>query len=232
MSATDPGPAIRRLQLQNFRSYAKLDLEVPGRLVALTGENGAGKTNLLEAVSLFVQGRGLRRAELSEMARVDGDGGFAVSAVVETATGDGRRGTGLERVADGSFQRRYRIDRSPVGSAAAFAAHLRIVWLTPALDGLFTGAAGDRRRFLDRLVLAVDAGHAARAHARCHGACTDGRGAEGRREAEGVARRAAAEDAEGLHGGDERARWEEARELLRRGRRREDRRRPRRRERP
>jgi DNA replication and repair protein RecF len=163
VSETGRGPAIRRLQLQDFRSYATLDLAVDARLVALTGENGAGKTNILEAISLFAQGRGIRRAEFSEMARSDGPGLFAVSALVETADGaELRFGTGTERDGGGAPTRRCRIDRANVSSAAAFADHVRIVWLTPALDGLFSGPAGDRRRFLDRLVLAVDAGHASR----------------------------------------------------------------------
>jgi DNA replication and repair protein RecF len=166
VSAPGPGPAIRRLQLHDFRSYARLDLAVEGSLVALTGENGAGKTNILEAISLFAQGRGLRRAEFADMARTGGSGVFAVSALVETADGaEVRLGTGTEREPDGPVQRRCRIDRANVSSAAAFAEHVRVVWLTPALDGIFTGAAGDRRRFLDRLVLAVDAGHASRVSA-------------------------------------------------------------------
>ncbi|MFO1149863.1 MAG: DNA replication/repair protein RecF [Alsobacter sp.] len=163
MSASARAPAIRRLQLQDFRSYATLDLRVEASLVALTGENGAGKTNVLEALSLFAQGRGLRRAEFTEMARSDGPGLFAVSALVQDDGVEVRLGTGTERGEPGAPPaRRCRIDRVNVGSAAAFADHLRLVWLTPALDGLFTGPAGDRRRFLDRLVLAVDAAHAGR----------------------------------------------------------------------
>lgn len=163
MTDAAPAPAIRRLQLQDFRSYATLDLAVDARLVALTGENGAGKTNLLEAISLFAQGRGLRRADFADMVRTGAPGGFAVSVMLDAAGGEVRLGTGLERAdPTATATRRCRIDRAPVPSAAAFAEHLRIVWLTPALDGLFTGAAGDRRRFLDRLVLAVDATHAAR----------------------------------------------------------------------
>jgi DNA replication and repair protein RecF len=160
---TAPAPAIRRLQLQDFRSYAHLDLAVDARLVALTGENGAGKTNLLEAISLFAQGRGLRRADFADMVRSGTATGFAVSMLLETDGNEVRLGTGLERADPAAPPaRRCRIDRAPVPSATAFSEHLRIVWLTPAFDGLFTGSAGDRRRFLDRLVLAVDAGHASR----------------------------------------------------------------------
>jgi len=154
---------VRRLMLRDFRSYAALDLALEGQLVALRGENGAGKTNLLEALSLFSPGRGLRRAEIADCARADGPGGFAVSLEIEE---DGARrplGVGLEPArGEAPMERLNRIDRAPAGSARAFADHVRLVWLTPAMDGLLTGAAGERRRFLDRLVLALDPQHGAR----------------------------------------------------------------------
>ena len=157
------GPAVRRLVLADFRSYAALDLDVAGDLVVLTGDNGAGKTNVLEAISLLSPGRGLRRAELADCARDGGSGSFAVSVEIDV---DGMRvqlGTGIDAPeAGGVASRKCRIDRAPVASASAFADYVRIVWLTPAMDGLFAGPAGERRRFLDRLVLAIDPGHAAR----------------------------------------------------------------------
>jgi DNA replication and repair protein RecF len=156
---------VRQVTLANFRSYAALDLSVDARLVVLTGENGAGKTNLLEALSLFSPGRGLRRAELSEFARIGGGGGFAVSAEIETPKGAVQLGTGIEPQRDAPLQRKYRINREPAASIRAFCDHLRVVWLTPAMDGLFSGPAGDRRRFLDRLVLAIDTSHGARVSA-------------------------------------------------------------------
>jgi DNA replication and repair protein RecF len=160
------GTAVRRLILSDFRSYANLDLAVGGRLVALVGENGAGKTNLLEALSLFTPGRGLRRVDLGEMAREGGSGGFAVSLTLAAEYDEVRLGTGLEPGPPGEAAlRRCRADGEAVGSPAAFADHLRIVWLTPAFDGLFAGPAGDRRRFLDRLVLAVDPEHGGRVNA-------------------------------------------------------------------
>jgi DNA replication and repair protein RecF len=155
----------RRLMLADFRSYASLDLSVDARLVVLTGENGAGKTNLLEALSLFSPGRGLRRAELSEFARVGGGGGFAVSAEIETSNGVVQLGTGIEPQGDLPLQRKYRVNREHAASIRAVCNHLRVVWLTPAMDGLFSGPAGDRRRFLDRLVLAIDTSHGARVNA-------------------------------------------------------------------
>ncbi|WP_244643420.1 DNA replication/repair protein RecF [Alsobacter metallidurans] len=159
------GPRVTRLVLSDFRSYPALDLDVGAQLVALTGENGAGKTNLLEALSLFTPGRGLRRADLPDMVRSGATAGFAVSIHLDDQNGPAQLGVGIERTDEGAFARRCRIDRAPVSSTAAFAERLRVVWLTPASDGLFTGAAGDRRRFLDRLVLAVDSEHGARVNA-------------------------------------------------------------------
>lgn len=165
---------IRRLSLTNFRSYRAASIAVDHDLVVLTGANGAGKTNLIEAISFFAPGRGLRRATLDEVAfNADeglGEGGqggrypWAVAAEVEGAAGLVTLGTGVEAPseADEMAQRKCRIDREPVRSAAAFADHVRVVWLIPAMDGLFSGPAAERRRFLDRLVLAVDAEHGSR----------------------------------------------------------------------
>jgi DNA replication and repair protein RecF len=167
MSSAPVAPSrIVRLILQDFRTYASLDLAVSRPLVALVGENGAGKTNVLEAISLFMPGRGLRRAELAEMARKDGPGSFAVSVTLDTPYGEHRLGTGVEPQGENARTSRIcRIDGTAASSPTAFAEYLRIVWLTPDLDALFRGPAGDRRRFLDRLVLAVDAEHGARVNA-------------------------------------------------------------------
>jgi DNA replication and repair protein RecF len=158
---------IRRLSLTHFRNYRAASLEASADLVALVGPNGAGKTNCLEAISLLSPGRGLRRATLDDIADNQGDGSWAVSAEVEGALGLATLGTGIEPPADDApnTTRRCRIDREPVSSAAAFGDHLRMVWLTPSMDQLFMGAASERRRFLDRLVLALDSGHSARVNA-------------------------------------------------------------------
>src|SRR5579885_396292 len=159
---------VRRLTLTNFRSYhaAQIALRAAGPVV-LTGANGAGKTNLLEAVSLLAPGRGLRRATFEELAFAEGDGAWAVSAEIEGMLGLATLGTGIDPPAgeDAAPARQCRIDRETVASAAAFADHLRVVWLTPAMDRLFNGPASERRRFLDRLVLAVDAAHSSRVSA-------------------------------------------------------------------
>jgi DNA replication and repair protein RecF len=158
--------AIRHLSLTNFRSYRAASFDVAGRLVLLVGANGAGKTNLIEAISLLMPGRGLRRATFEEIAFSEGDGSWAVSTAVEGMLGLATLGTGIEPpAADATPARKCRVDREPVTSAAAFADHLRIVWLTPAMDQLFSGPASERRRFLDRLVLAVDAEHSSRVNA-------------------------------------------------------------------
>jgi DNA replication and repair protein RecF len=163
-------PAVRRVILRDFRSYAALDLRIAGATVVLSGDNGVGKTNLLEALSLLTPGRGLRRADHAEIAREGGAGRWAVSVELAEDTDAGapvrQLGTGVDGPdGTGVTPRRCRIDRAVVGSAKAFADHLRVVWLTPAMDGLFGGPAAERRRFLDRIVLTVDADHATRVNA-------------------------------------------------------------------
>ncbi len=156
---------IRRLTLTNFRSYHAAQIElVQAGPVVLTGANGAGKTNLIEAISLLAPGRGLRRATMEELAFSEGDGAWAINAELEGMLGLATLGTGIDPPVgeDSGPSRKCRIDRESVGSAAAFADHLRVVWLTPAMDPLFNGPASERRRFLDRLVLAVDAQHSSR----------------------------------------------------------------------
>jgi DNA replication and repair protein RecF len=157
---------IRRLTLTNFRSYRAAHIELRSGPIALTGPNGAGKTNLLEAISFLAPGRGLRRAMLEDVGFSEGDGSWAVSADVEGTLGLVKLGTGIMApVAEEAITRKCRIDREPVASAAAFADHLRLVWLHPGMDGLFSGPAAERRRFLDRLVLAIDAQHGTRVSA-------------------------------------------------------------------
>src|SRR3954469_25782249 len=158
---------IRRLTLTHFRNYRAATLQARGDVVVLVGPNGAGKTNCLEAISLLSPGRGLRRATLDDIADNEGDGSWAVAAEIEGALGLATLGTGIEPpvAATPSTTRRCRVDREPVSSAAAFGDHLRMVWLTPAMDQLFMGAASERRRFFDRLVLAIDKDHSGRVSA-------------------------------------------------------------------
>jgi len=147
---------IGRLSLIDFRSYGDAVLTPGSGLVVLTGENGAGKTNVLEAVSLLSPGRGLRGASLGEMARRGGGGGFAVAARL----GDVELGTGATAAAP--ERRQVRINGAPA-SATSLSEWLAVLWLTPAMDRLFQEGASGRRRFLDRLVLALEPGHAVHA---------------------------------------------------------------------
>jgi DNA replication and repair protein RecF len=163
---------IHRLTLTHFRNYRAASLETRCDIVVLVGPNGAGKTNCIEAISFLSPGRGLRRATLDDVADNQGDGSWAVSAEVEGALGLATLGTGIDpqissegRSEETAVSRRCRIDREPVSSATAFGDHLRMVWLTPAMDGLFLGAASERRRFFDRLVLAIDSQHSSRVSA-------------------------------------------------------------------
>lgn len=144
---------VSRLALTDFRSYAGAQIEPQPGFVLLYGENGAGKTNLLEAVSLLSPGRGIRGAALSEMARKGSGEGFAVAARLDEID----IGTGT--IASAPERRQVRINGAPA-SANSLGEWLSVLWLTPAMDRLFTGPAGDRRRFLDRLVLALEPGHA------------------------------------------------------------------------
>ncbi len=153
---------LSRLKLADFRNYAGLSLALDGRHVVLTGQNGAGKTNLMEAVSFLSPGRGLRRAAYGDIPRAGSGNGFSVFATVEGMAGEVDIGTGTEGGEEGQA-RRLRINGTPSRTVDELLDHLRILWLTPAMDGLFTGPSADRRRFLDRLVLSLDPEHGRRA---------------------------------------------------------------------
>ena len=155
---------IHKLKLAGFRNYAGLSLDLDERHVVLAGDNGAGKTNLMEAVSLLTPGRGMRRAPYGDLIKAGSDpgSGFSIFASLEGMAGPIDIGTGVDG-ADDSGSRRVRINGAPARTTDDLLEHLRLLWLTPAMDGLFTGPAGDRRRFLDRLVLSVDPAHGGRA---------------------------------------------------------------------
>jgi len=150
--------AIIRLALTNFRNHAAVDLSAQAGLMVLHGANGAGKTNILEALSLLTPGRGLRGAALSDMARDDVLSGFAVFADWQMTDGAAAAlGTGVS--ADRPTRRQVRINGA-AAAASSLAEWLAVLWLTPAMDRLFQESAGGRRRFLDRLVLALEPAHA------------------------------------------------------------------------
>jgi DNA replication and repair protein RecF len=159
------GPAalsIARLAVTRFRCYASVRLSPDARPVVLTGANGAGKTNLLEAVSLLAPGRGLRRARLAEMDRHGDAGGWGVAATVLTPQGEVEIGTGREP--DGE-RRVVRINGEAARGQTALADFVSALWLTPDMDRLFREGASARRRFLDRLVFGFDPAHAGRVSA-------------------------------------------------------------------
>lgn len=157
-------PAVHRLTLTDFRNYATLSLDLGPGAVVIAGENGAGKTNLLEALSLLSPGRGLRRAQLGEIARAN-QPGFAVNALIQSGDDEWNVGTGTLGASSGEAEpaRRVRINGANARSADELLDLVRVMWLTPAMDSLFTGPAAERRRFLDRQVLAIDTGHGQRA---------------------------------------------------------------------
>ena len=144
---------VSRLTLTDFRSYASATIEPGPGFVLLFGENGAGKTNLLEAVSMLTPGRGLRGAALSDIARRAASGNWAVAAKLgEVDIGTGTQSSAPER-------RQVRVNGASA-SVNSLSEWLSVLWLTPAMDRLFAGSAGERRRFLDRLVLALEPTHA------------------------------------------------------------------------
>ena len=159
--------AVRQLRLTHFRNYRQLRLDCGFEPVVLVGANGAGKTNLLEALSYLAPGRGLRRARLEDVCCRSRAGdppaaGWAVAATLDTPDGRVAIGTGLEAGrSDGGLPRRVvRIDGRPMQSQTALGQHVAAVWLTPQLDRLFLDGTSERRRFLDRLVTALHPEHA------------------------------------------------------------------------
>ncbi len=154
--------SLSRLKLGDFRNYAALSLDLDARHVVLTGDNGAGKTNLMEAVSFLSPGRGLRRAAYADVARVGAESGFSVFVELEGMDGPVEIGTATAGTDDGQV-RRLRLNGTTAKTVDELLDHVRVLWLTPAMDGLFTGGSSDRRRFLDRLVLSLDPEHGRRA---------------------------------------------------------------------
>jgi DNA replication and repair protein RecF len=170
--AFTPKLQVTSLTLTGFRNHATTRIEPSSGLIALCGHNGAGKTNMLEAISLLMPGRGLRGAPYEDLASASRPAaGWAVSATVENDGLETRLGTAWQASGSGledngpATSREVRIDGQPQRSAGALAGHVRMLWLTPAMDRLFAGPASDRRRYLDRLTAVFDASHGTRVNA-------------------------------------------------------------------
>jgi DNA replication and repair protein RecF len=173
-SLIQTGVAVLRLTLTDFRNYASLRIEPRARFVVLVGANGAGKTNLLEAISMLALGRGLRGAEFESLARLHAEPKrWAVAAHLQTSHGATEIGTAWEKPVSeldqtiaqtgnqtGTRSRTVAIDGMPQKSAGALAGRVSMSWLTPAMDRLFQGPPADRRRFLDRMTALLFPDHA------------------------------------------------------------------------
>ncbi len=153
---------LKKIKLHNFRCYEKAEIsDISAGLIVLSGANGAGKTNILEAVSLLTPGRGLRSSRATEVQKHDASQPWAVSGTIISNYGDETiLGTGLDP--SGAEKRVIRINGSSVKSQGSLGQHLSCVWLTPQMDRLFMGSSRERRKFLDRLVFAFDSGHSGR----------------------------------------------------------------------
>jgi DNA replication and repair protein RecF len=155
---------LGRLALTDFRNYAQATVALGTQSVILSGGNGAGKTNILEAVSMLAPGRGLRGVVFGDLARLNGAGGWSVAARLNLDGTEIAIGTGQAAQADGSAPsgRIVRIDGDTAQGSGALGDYVQVLWLTPAMDGLFTGPASERRRFLDRVVASFDDAHRTR----------------------------------------------------------------------
>jgi DNA replication and repair protein RecF len=161
--------AVTRLTLSDFRNYESLRISPNCPLVALVGQNGAGKTNLLEALSLLVPGRGLRSSAFNVVARMGASASWAVAADISVPRGEFKIGTAFEgdplAEEGSSTSRSAMVDGTVQRSSGVLADYLKMLWLTPAMDRLFAGPASERRRFFDRLTASFDAHHGARVSA-------------------------------------------------------------------
>lgn len=156
---------VERITLTGYRNYDAATLTPDPSPVVLIGPNGAGKTNLLEAVSLLAPGQGLRGAHFSDLAKARANG-WSIAARVHSTLGSVDIGTGVLPPGQGPERsgRVVRVDGETRSGSGILADYVEMVWVTPAMDGLFTGAASERRRFLDRLILCFDAGYRTRAN--------------------------------------------------------------------
>ena len=162
---------LKSLSLNNFRNYSYARIEISPAPIVLTGSNGAGKTSILEAVSLLTPGRGLRRAKLSELDRLEpspsgrgqGEGAcWAIAATISGMQGHVKIGTGRDEQAEDTDKRITKIDGKISRGQTELARHISMVWLIPQMEQLFQEGTSAGRKFLDRLVYSFDPDHASR----------------------------------------------------------------------
>ncbi len=161
---------VIRLTLSHYRNYEHLRVNAGLNPIIITGENGSGKTNILEAISFLTPGRGLRGAKLADIKRLQSDiNNWAVSATVLKEGEEHEIGTGIEKIVREDYEesrsydkRIVKIDGDKISSQLELGKYLSAIWLTPQMDRLFRGGPQPRRSFLDRLVYDFDMEHAKR----------------------------------------------------------------------
>jgi DNA replication and repair protein RecF len=154
--------SVSRVTLTNFRNYTDISLRFSPDPVILTGANGSGKTNFLEAISLIVPGRGLKKSALTDLQRNNTADPWAVAIELDTAYGPLQIGTGRDPADPGNERRIVHIDGKPVRGQNAMAQHVAMAWITPEMDRTLGEGASARRKLLDRLVYSFDPAHSNR----------------------------------------------------------------------
>ena len=151
---------ISKLNLTDFRNHRFTSIITDKKFIALVGKNGSGKTNIIEAISMFASGKGLRSAQLAEQSNINGNGGWSVFMEVKSSNGITKLGTGIgsSHIIDGKA-RQCRIDGKFLKSPRQFTECIGIIWLTPQMAGLFIGQRTERRKFFDKLVHLIEPGH-------------------------------------------------------------------------
>lgn len=159
---------ISTLSLSAFRNYPQLSIQLHAALIVIVGDNGVGKTNILEALSLLSPGKGLRSAKLSQISTfslsMPSPPSWTVAAHMKEDHFETILGTGLDYTSAGAEKRRIKINGFAVRSQAEFSQHLNVIWMVPSMARLFQEGSSSRRKFVDRMVYAFDPGHADRLH--------------------------------------------------------------------
>ncbi|MEL0232397.1 MAG: DNA replication/repair protein RecF [Hyphomicrobiales bacterium] len=151
---------ISKLNLTDFRNHSYSSITTDKDFILLTGSNGSGKTNVLEAISMFSASKGLRSSNLVDQSNTKGSGGWSIFMEVHSELGNLKLGTGINKpdLINGKA-RQCRVDGTSYKSPKIFTNYLGIIWLTPQMDGLFTGQKSDRRKFFDKLINLIEIEH-------------------------------------------------------------------------